>query len=166
MNLRAFSIILLTAGFSAAPAAFSQEETSREALAARFIELARLDQIIEQFKGGLAAGMQASLQRAIQEGRVDASGGRLQAVTTIVEEELETTLDEMMPEAASVMTSFYAERMTEDELAELVEIYQRPVIDKMYEIAPDLNQQILAVAIAHQKDSEARLRQRLEAIEE
>jgi hypothetical protein len=121
---------------------------------------------MEQLKLGMVAGMQASMQRAIEEGRIDASGDRFQKVTTALEEELEATFSQMLPLAEDLMASFYAERMTEEELSELVAIYQRPVIDKMYELAPELNQQMLAIAIAQQKDSEARLLKRLQELEE
>lgn len=166
MNLKVVAIVLMTAIFSAASPAFAQEQGKREALAAELIELARLDQIMEQLRAGMVAGMQASMQRAIEEGRIDASGDKLQKVSTALDEELEATFAQMLPLAKDLMTSFYAERMTEAELGELVAMYQRPVIDKMYELAPELNRQMLAIAIAQQKDSEARLLKRLQELKE
>lgn len=152
--------LLFAAGlFVVMPAA--AEERSREALAARLIELARLDQLTEQFKGALRSGMQTTLGQMGGPGEAEMSDQDLEQLGTIVEEEFARGMNEMLPELSAVMVDFYAERLTADELSQLVAMYELPVVDKLYDLAPEISQRSVEIALKYQKRMGERLTERL-----
>lgn len=148
-----------------APLSVTAQEQANEALAERLIELARLDRVAEQLELALQTGMQSSLQQMVQQGQIEASDEELRKITVILEDEFGITMRDMIPELSDMMVSFYAERLTVDELSELVAIYERPILGKLQDLLPEMSERSTEIALKYQTQMANRLTERLQDLE-
>ncbi|MEM8949799.1 MAG: hypothetical protein AAGA21_15945 [Pseudomonadota bacterium] len=137
-------------------------------LAERVVELTRFEQSMDVLESAMVQGIRQGWMNQVERIRQSGSQRQIDRLTnalpkfeTVIKEEMRNFLAEILPELKARSAAFYAERLSREELEELVAALQLPSVQKMFDLQPEVGQIGTEVALQSSKTLRERTRRRL-----
>lgn len=140
--------------------------SEKHALAVRYVELSGFKEQWEQMKSAMDANMQPAYRRAIERSGTEIPDEMKQELMAITSEEYKDSFTAVGKELKGLTAAFYSERLTEDELLELIEFHERPVHGKLRGLIPEVIALGTTVAQRHLEKTHRRLMDRIDTLRE
>lgn len=153
----------------AAPSALAEDQR----LAERLVELTRFEQKIDGLRSSMLQGLRQDWMQRIEQQRqrltqeqVDHALDLLPKIEAIFKEEFDAFDDEIEPHLKKLAVSFYKEKLSVDELQELIAIFERPSMQKMLDLDPEAGQLGTELVLQHTGRLQQRLDRRLNELKQ